>query len=87
MSVKRISEEKEVRHRIILELHSNGLSDQEIADYLNSHNIRTPTGLTYYSILVWVTRNKLKKRENRKLTNSYEMGSIKFWLKSKIYSH
>ena len=31
-------------HNLILTLHNQGLGNKEISNYLNSHNIKTPTG-------------------------------------------
>ncbi len=63
---------------LIKKLHSDGLSDNEIAHFLNSKNIKTPKGKRYYQELVWVTRNKFEKRNLRKEEFSYEIRNVNF---------
>ena len=54
------------RHWLIEQLHEEGLLDKEIADFLNLAGITTPSGLPYYSELVFVTRRKSRLRSERK---------------------
>jgi hypothetical protein len=63
---------------LIKKLHSDGLSDFQIAHFLNSSNIKTPKGKEYYQELVWVTRNKFEKRNLRKQNYKYEVRNIQF---------
>ena len=49
----------------ILKLKNKGLTDQQIADYFNSQNIKTPTGKNYTRQLVLMTRYKYNKRIQR----------------------
>ena len=49
----------------ILKLKKKGLTDQQIADYFNSLNIKTPTGKSYTKQLVLMTRYKYNKRIQR----------------------
>ena len=49
----------------ILKLKNKGLADQQIADYFNSQNIKTPTGKNYTRQLVLMTRYKYNKRIQR----------------------
>lgn len=78
LSVNVISDEQSERHKLILKLHNEGLTDKEIAQYLNSRNIRTPKDKTYYQELVWVTRKKYKLRELRKTEYFYRIFNIGF---------
>lgn len=63
---------------LIKKLHFDGLLDSEIAQFLNSNNIKTPKGKQYYQELVWVTRNKFEKRNLRKQDFKYEVKNIQF---------
>ncbi len=63
---------------LIKKLHFDGLTDIEIAHFLNSNNIKTPKGKQYYQELVWVTRNKFEKRNLRKQDFKYEVKNIQF---------
>ena len=63
---------------LIKKLHFDGLTDSEIAHFLNSNNIKTPKGKQYYQELVWVTRNKFEKRNLRKQDFKYEVKNIQF---------
>jgi hypothetical protein len=78
LSLNEIPDENLSRHRLILDLHSKGYTDNEISDYLNKNNILTPTGKKYYYDLVFVTRRKLRLRDIRKTTFSYELGKLVF---------
>jgi len=66
------------RLTLIKKLHSDGLTDSEIAHFLNSNHIKTPKGKEYYQELVWVTRNKFEKRNLRKQDFKYEVKNIQF---------
>jgi len=73
-----IPDGNQYRHRLILDLHSKGYTDTEISNYLNGNNILTPKGKLYYFNLVSVTRRKLRLREIKKTTYSYELGKLVF---------
>lgn len=73
-----IPEDNQFRHRLILDLHSKGYTDIEITNYLNKSNILTPTGKKYYLDLVSTTRRKLRLRDIRRTTFSYELGKLVF---------
>jgi hypothetical protein len=79
LSINVIPEKNEYRHNLILDLHLKGFTDNEISDYLNQNNILTPKGKKYYSSLVFVTRRKLRLRDIRKNTSSYEIGELHFY--------
>ena len=78
LSINVISDKQLERHQLILKLHNEGLTDKEIAYYLNSKNIKTPKGKLYYQELVWVTRDKFLKRNRRKLDYQYEIENLGF---------
>ncbi len=63
---------------LIKKLHFDGLTDSEIAHFLNSHDFKTPKGNQYYQELVWVTRNKFEKRNLRKKDYKFEVKNIQF---------
>ena len=67
LSQSRISEEKTDRHKIISELCNDGFSGKQISEYLNEHQINTPTGLEYYPRLIWITRKKMRRTKERSL--------------------
>lgn len=78
LSLSVIPKDRLGRLILIKKLHSDGLNDRQIADYFNSKNIKTPKGKTYYSELVFVTRNKFEKRNLRKEEFSYEIKNMFF---------
>ena len=57
------------RLKLIKSLSDKGMSTVEISEYLNYQNIQTPTGLSYYPKLVWMTLFKYKRRLKRDLEN------------------
>ena len=57
------------RLKLIKSLSDEGMSTVEISEYLNYQNIQTPTGLSYYPKLVWMTLFKYKRRLKRDLEN------------------
>ena len=62
-------------HNLINKLHEEGLGNKEISNYLNYHNIKTPTGKDYTRHLIGMFFYKYRKMNNRlkhselKLTN------------------
>ena len=68
------------RHWLIEQLHEEGLLDKEIADFLNLAGITTPSGLPYYSELVFVTRRKSRLRSERKKEMAMQVGELRFYL-------
>lgn len=78
LSVSVIPKDRLGRLILIKKLHSDGLNDRQIADYLNSMNIKTPQGKTYYSELVFVTRSKFEKRNLRREEYKYEIKNMRF---------
>ena len=54
----------------ILKLKKKGFTDQQIAEFFNSINIKTPTGKSYIKQLVLMTRYKYRNRIKRQKTYS-----------------
>ena len=65
LTLKDIPEDQLKRLQLIETLYEEGLNSVQISDLLNSHQISTPTGLSYNPKLVWVTHNKFQKRKKR----------------------
>ena len=65
LTLKDISEDQLKRLRLIETLYQRGLNSVEISDFLNRHQISTPTGLSYNPKIVWVTHDKFQKRKQR----------------------
>ena len=80
LSQTRISEDKTDRHKIISNLSNDGFSDKQISEYLNEHQINTPTGLEYYPRLIWITRKKMRKTEERSLDIKSNHSEIGFYI-------
>lgn len=80
LSLNVISDDKLERHSIINRLYQQGLSDARISEELNNIGMRTPTGLAYYSELVFVTRRKYSLRELRKTNHNLTIRSVRFFI-------
>ncbi len=78
LSIPIISTSQLDRLTLIKKLHSDGLSDTAIADFLNSKGLKTPKGKKYYQELIWVTRNKFNKRNLREQEFNYQIENMKF---------
>ena len=87
LTLKDIPEDQLKRLLLIETLFIKGLNSVQISDFLNSHQISTPTGLSYNPKLVWVTHNKFQKRKER-INNTlvsvdqdyfYIKEGVKFW--------
>ena len=88
LTLKDIPEDQLKRLLLIETLFIKGLNSVQISDFLNSHQIFTPTGLSYNPKLVWVTHNKFQKRKKR-INNTlvsvdqdyfYIKEGVKFWI-------
>ena len=75
-----ISEDKTDRHKIISRLNNDGLSDKQISEYLNDHQIKIPRDLDYYPRLVWMTRKKMRKMQERSLDVKSNRSEIGFFI-------
>ena len=60
-----LSPSQQERLLLINGLFKQGFSASDIADYLNRHDLSTPSGKTYYPELVWVTNKKFSNRLDR----------------------
>jgi len=80
LSLNQIPDNRIERHRLILDLHNRGLSDKEIASYLNQEGIKTPKGLDYYYQLIFVTRRKLRLREQRRNDSKWTISNVRLLL-------
>ncbi len=61
-----------------MQLHKDGLSDAEIANFMNNNGITSPRGLNYYSELIFVTRRKIKLRNKRKSETTVKLENLSF---------
>ena len=61
------------------DLHVQGLTDVQISNYLNDKGIKTPKGKKYYYELVWVTRNKSNKRNDRSYERKIELTKLNIY--------
>ncbi len=80
LSLNLISEERLGRHSLIEQLRDEGLDDKEIAQFLNLCGVKTPTGLSYYQELVFVTRRKIRMRNERTREKIVEIGKLNFYI-------
>ena len=67
-------------HNLILTLHNQGLGNKEISNYLNSHNIKTPTGKDYTRHLIGMFFYKYRKMNNRLKHSELKLTNIRFWI-------
>jgi Mg-chelatase subunit ChlI len=63
-------------HDQIVELHSQGFSDKEIARILNQKNIQTPRNTLWAAKKVWHVRKYISNREARKTQTSWKIKKI-----------
>jgi hypothetical protein len=61
---------------LLLTLSDKGLSNREIADHLESQNIKSPQGKPYSVKLIWVTLKKWREREKRLKHRTLTMSPI-----------
>jgi len=80
LSIDKLSDNKRVRHEIILDLHERGFSNKQISEYMNDRNIISPRGVEYYPSLIWVTLKKIKQREERLKVSDYSVGEFRFYI-------
>ena len=67
-------------HNLILTLHNQGLGNKEISNYLNSNNIKTPTGKDYTRQLIGMYFYKSRKIERRLKHSELKLTNIRFWI-------
>ena len=67
-------------HNLILTLHNQGLGNKEISNYLDSQNIKTPTGKDYTRHLIGMFFYKYSKMNNRLKHSELKLTNIRFWI-------
>ena len=67
-------------HNLINQLHEEGMGNKQISDYLNSHNIKTPTGKDYTRQLIGMYFYKSRKIERRLKHSELKLTNIRFWI-------
>ena len=65
-------------HNLINNLHKEGMGNKQISDYLNSHNIKTPTGKDYTRQLIGMYFYKSRKIERRLRHSELKLTNIQF---------
>ena len=65
-------------HNLINKLHEEGLGNKEISNYLNSNNIKTPTGKDYTRQLIGMYFYKSRKIERRLKHSEFKLTNIRF---------
>jgi len=67
-------------HNLINQLHEEGLGNKEISNYLNSNNIKTPTGKEYTRQLIGMYLYKSRKIDRRLKHSELKLTNIRFWV-------
>ena len=67
-------------HNLINKLHEEGLGNKEISNYLNSNNIKTPTGKDYTRQLIGMYFYKSRKIDRRLKHSELKLTNIRFWV-------
>ena len=76
----RKSKRFEDTHNLINKLHEEGMGNKEISNYLNSNNIKTPTGKDYTRQLIGMYFYKSRKIERRLKHSELKLTNIRFWV-------
>ena len=71
LSLPQLSVDRLERLHLIDDLHQKGLTNRDIADYLNERGMRSPRGGFYSPKLVWVTLKKFRLRKERMKDTTY----------------
>ena len=66
-------------HNLINQLHDEGMGNKQISEYLNSQNIKTPTGKDYTRQLIGMYFYKSRKIERRLRHSELKLTNIQFW--------
>ena len=69
----------EENHNLINKLYEEGMGNKEISTYLNSNNIKTPTGKEYTRQLIGMYFYKLRKIERQLKHSELKLTNIRFW--------
>ena len=86
LTLKDIPEDQLKRLLLIETLFIKGLNSVQISDFLNRHQISTPTGLSYNPKLVWVTHDKFQKRKQRINSTFVSVEQDYFYIKEGVRS-
>ena len=76
LSLPELSADRLERLHLIDDLHQKGLTNRDIADYLNERGMRSPRGGFYSPKLVWVTLKKFLLRKERMKDTTYTVDRI-----------
>ena len=76
----RKSKRFEDTHNLINQLYEEGMGNKEISNYLNSNNIKTPTGKDYTRQLIGMYFYKSRKIERRLKHSELKLTNIRFWV-------
>lgn len=66
-------------HNLIDQLHEEGMGNKQISEYLNSQNIKTPTGKDYTRQLIGMYFYKSRKIKRRLKHSELKITNIQFW--------
>jgi len=80
LSKVRKSKRFEDIHNLINKLYEEGMGNKAISHYLNSHNIKTPTGKDYTRHLIGMYFYKSRKIERRLKHLELKLTNIQFWV-------
>ena len=76
LTIDHLSDSRLYRLHLIDDLHQKGLTNRDIADYLNERGMRSPRGGFYSPKLVWVTLKKFRLRKERMKDTTYTVGRM-----------
>jgi len=79
LSKCRKSKRFEEHHNLINNLHKEGMGNKQISEYLNSQNIKTPTGKEYTRHSIGMYFYKSRKIERRLKHSELKLTDIKFF--------
>ena len=68
-------------YNLINYLHKEGMGNKEISNYLNSKNMKTPTGKDYTRQLIGMYFENLRKIERRLKHSELQLTNIRFWIR------
>ena len=80
LSKVRKSKRFEDIHNLINKLYEEGMGNEEISNYLNSNNIKTPTGKDYTRHLIGMYFYKSRKIKRRLKHSELKLTNIRFWV-------
>jgi DNA-binding transcriptional MerR regulator len=81
LTLNELSKKYTSRLDLILKLSNQGLSNQEVSDYLNTNGIRPLRTKEYTSKLIWATLKKIRQREERTKNTKTFFGKPSFYEK------